>query len=91
MPEIVRAAEFFEKLHRRIYFLPTLVSAIEAKARLPARRVGTLKIAPYNSTCPSFSSIQYQNSSSSNAASIVVKGRMVGENRRGVLGVMLIH
>ena len=74
-----------------VYFLPTLVSPMEAKACLPARTVGTLSIAPYNNTCPSLSSTQYQNSSSSNAASNVVKGRILRENRRGVVGEIFIH
>jgi hypothetical protein len=64
---------------------------MEAKACLPARTVGTLRIAPYNNTCPNLSSTQYQNSSNSNAARNVVKGRMLGLNRRGVLGDILIH
>ena len=64
---------------------------MEAKACLPANTVGKLNIAPYNSTCPSLSSTQYQNKSSSNAASNAVNGRMVGENKRGVLGAILIH
>lgn len=73
------------------HFFPSLVSPIEYNACFPANTVGIANIPPYSSTWPNFRSTQYQKSKSSNAARRVVKGRIVGENRRGVLGPTLIH
>lgn len=64
---------------------------MKVKARFPANAVGTLRIAPYNSTSPNFKSTQYQKSRSSNAANRVVKGRIWVENRWGRLGEIVIH
>lgn len=61
------------------------------KACFPVKKVMTARPAPYNKTSPSLRSTQYQKSSASNAPSVRVNGRMLGEVSRGTRGEMLAH